>query len=82
MSGPLHILPFFPMSSMHKLVNYMFLLSVQRWTETYVKWSPHGTYLTTFHNQGVALWGASEFVRCGRFTHTQVQLVDFSPDEK
>ena len=23
-----------------------------RWTETYVKWSPLGTYLATFHTRG------------------------------
>merc|ERR1712212_382169 len=29
------------------------------WTETYIVWSPQGTYLATFHRQGIALWGGS-----------------------
>lgn len=54
----------------------------ERWTETYLQWSPLGSYLTTFHNQGVALWGTDEFKRLGRFSHPGVQLVDFSPCER
>ncbi|RIB12395.1 eukaryotic translation initiation factor eIF2A-domain-containing protein [Gigaspora rosea] len=38
------------------------------WTETCVQWSPLGTYLATFHRQGIALWG--------------VKLIDFSLNEK
>lgn len=52
------------------------------WTETYVRWSPQGTYLATFHQQGIALWGGDDFKRIGRFSHSGVQLIDFSPCER
>ncbi|XP_074274818.1 eukaryotic translation initiation factor 3 subunit B-like isoform X2 [Silene latifolia] len=53
------------------------------WTESYVQWSPLGTYLGTIHPQGCAIWGgASSFERLRRFVHQQVQLIDFSPGEK
>ena len=54
----------------------------QNWTDTYVRWSPLGTYLATFHRQGVALWGGPEFERLARFGHNGVQLIDFSPCER
>ncbi|XP_071954537.1 eukaryotic translation initiation factor 3 subunit B-like [Antedon mediterranea] len=53
-----------------------------RWTETYVRWSPQGTYLTTFHQKGIALWGGEKFQQIQRFAHTGVQLIDFSPCER
>lgn len=52
------------------------------WTETYVRWSPRGTYLSTLHHQGIALWGGEEFKRLMRFSHPGVQLIDFSPCER
>ena len=52
-----------------------------RWTESYVQWSPHGTYLATFHLQGIALWGGPGFERFMRYPHPGVRLVDFSPNE-
>jgi translation initiation factor 3 subunit B len=52
------------------------------WTETFVRWSPKGTYLTSMHNQGVQLWGGSNWSRQKRFMHPGVNLVDFSPDER
>merc|ERR550519_491211 len=52
------------------------------WTDTYIMWSPQGSYLATFHRQGIALWGGSDFARLHRFNHTNVQLIDFSPSEK
>lgn len=54
----------------------------QRWTETYVQWSPLGTFLTTFHRQGIALWGGQNWERFMRFPHPGARLVDFSPNEK
>ncbi|KAK9248414.1 hypothetical protein V1506DRAFT_528868 [Lipomyces tetrasporus] len=51
------------------------------WTETYVAWSPLGTYLCSVHHQGVQLWGGDEFGRKARFVHPGVQLLDFSPCE-
>lgn len=52
------------------------------WTDTYIMWSPEGSYLATFHRQGIALWGGDDFARLHRFNHTNVQLIDFSPGEK
>ncbi|KAH0451085.1 hypothetical protein IEQ34_021777 [Dendrobium chrysotoxum] len=55
----------------------------QYWTESFVQWSPLGTYLATVHRQGAAIWGgASTFNRLMRFAHPQVKLIDFSPGEK
>lgn len=54
----------------------------QNWTQTYVKWSPLGTFFTTFHKQGVALWGGPTFSQYKKFTHSAVQFIDFSPCEK
>lgn len=58
------------------------LISREKWTETRFQWSPKGTYLTTFHERGIALWAGEEFAQFARFSHTGVQLVDFSPCEK
>ncbi|CAN6582289.1 unnamed protein product [Malus baccata var. baccata] len=53
------------------------------WTESFVQWSPLGTYLATVHRQGAAVWGgASTFNRLMRYAHSQVRLIDFSPGEK
>ncbi|XP_074290101.1 eukaryotic translation initiation factor 3 subunit B-like [Silene latifolia] len=53
------------------------------WTDSYVQWSPLGTYLATIHRQGAAVWGgASTFERLMRYIHPQVKLIDFSPGEK
>jgi len=53
-----------------------------RWTETYVRWSPRGTYLATFHQKGIALWGGDKMKQIMRFMHVGVQLIDFSPCER
>jgi len=53
-----------------------------RWTETYVRWSPLGTFLVTFHTRGIALWGGEDFHQISRFSHTGVQFIQFSPNEK
>ncbi|KAG0253123.1 Translation initiation factor 3 subunit b [Mortierella polycephala] len=52
------------------------------WTETYVQWSPLGSYLTTFHAQGVALWGGESWKKIIRFVHPGVKLIDYSPNER
>lgn len=52
------------------------------WTETTTRWSPKGSYLATFHHQGIALWGGEEFARIQRFNHTNVQFLDISPCER
>ncbi|XP_043279414.1 eukaryotic translation initiation factor 3 subunit B-like [Venturia canescens] len=53
-----------------------------RWTETYVKWSPLGTYLATFHKLGVAFWGGPQFTQQARFSQRGVECIDFSPCER
>lgn len=54
----------------------------QHWTESFVQWSPKGTYLTSMHAQGVQLWGGPSWSRQKRFAHPGVNLVDYSPDER
>ncbi|CAN0254964.1 unnamed protein product, partial [Discosporangium mesarthrocarpum] len=51
------------------------------WCELFLMWSPQGTYLTTFHVPGIALWGGSRFEKQGRFAHRDVKVVEFSPCE-
>lgn len=41
-----------------------------------------GTYLTTLHRQGVAVWGGPALDRLNRFAHPNVRLLDYSPNEK
>ena len=48
----------------------------------YVQWSPVGTYLATMHQRGVALWGGPNFEQIMRFSHSEVQFIEFSPCEK
>lgn len=43
------------------------------WTESFVVWSPHGSYLATVHRQGVAIWGGPSFSRLHRFSHPNVR---------
>ena len=51
------------------------------WCDQYISWSPQGTYLATFHVPGIKLWGSNQFEPQGRFMHTNVELMDFSPCE-
>lgn len=53
----------------------------ERFTDTFVKWSPLGTYIVTFHKPGVAIWGGSNFTKINKFPHPGTQFVDFSPCE-
>nr|CAG4648511.1 EOG090X01UY [Polyphemus pediculus] len=53
-----------------------------RWSESYIRWSPLGTYLATFHLKGVILWGSENFQLIMKFDHPGAQFVDFSPCEK
>eukprot|EP00245_Coleochaete_scutata_P017412 TRINITY_DN8522_c0_g1_i1.p1 TRINITY_DN8522_c0_g1~~TRINITY_DN8522_c0_g1_i1.p1 ORF type:complete len:737 (-),score=206.49 TRINITY_DN8522_c0_g1_i1:368-2578(-) len=52
------------------------------WTESFVQWSPLGTYMATVHRQGAAIWGGPSWNRLMRFSHPQVRLIDFSPRER
>ncbi|KAJ1452451.1 eukaryotic translation initiation factor eIF2A-domain-containing protein [Pelagophyceae sp. CCMP2097] len=51
------------------------------WCEQYTQWSPHGSFLATFHSKGVALWGDASFSKQGRFAHNGVKTLEFSPSE-
>eukprot|EP00164_Ancoracysta_twista_P002855 GFYU01003799.1.p1 GENE.GFYU01003799.1~~GFYU01003799.1.p1 ORF type:complete len:687 (-),score=239.15 GFYU01003799.1:170-2230(-) len=53
----------------------------KNWTETFVVWSPKGTFLATFHQQGIALWGGQSWNRLARFGHPGVMMIAFSPCE-
>lgn len=52
------------------------------WTEHMVAWSPKGSYLTTFHSRGIALWGREKFDQIQKIAHSAVQFVEYSPNEK
>jgi len=53
----------------------------QNWTENFLAWSPYGTFLTTFHQQGLQIWGGPSWNRIQRFPHRLVRLIDFSSQE-
>ena len=42
-----------------------------------IEWSPLGTYVVTYHGQGIMLHSGSSFTECGRFPHKDVQRVLF-----
>lgn len=52
------------------------------WTESFIMWSPQGTFMTSVHQQGVQLWGGDSWSRQRRFAHPFVNMIDFSPNEK
>jgi translation initiation factor 3 subunit B len=52
------------------------------WCDNKVQWSPQGSYLATFHKPGVALWGGEKFTKRARFLHSDVQHIEFSPNEE
>ena len=39
----------------------------KRWSDSYVRWSPSGTYLATFHHQGILLWGGPSWKKAKKF---------------
>jgi len=56
------------------------------WTDSFMAWSPKGTYMATMHRQGVCIWGGKDadgkLERINRFNHTSSQLIDWSPCER
>jgi translation initiation factor 3 subunit B len=54
----------------------------QKWSDSKIKWSSQGTFLTTIHLQGIALWGGPNWEKQMRFAHENVQVIQFSPNEK
>lgn len=51
-------------------------------TQTFSKWSPKGTFLCTFHLEGVQLRGGPSWNVLGQFPHRKPEAIDFSPNEK
>ena len=51
------------------------------WSTNYVRFSPRGTYLFSYHPQGVTSWGGPQFDRLRRFYHPIVRTSSVSPDE-
>ena len=59
------------------------------WTENRAVWSPRGTYIATFHRQGIKIWGRVsddqdgkvDWIEVMKFGHSNVNFVDFSPCE-
>jgi len=58
------------------------VLRRKQFTDSVVQWSPHGSYLATFHNQGIILWGGTTWNKIMRFSHPGVKLIEFSPRER
>lgn len=54
----------------------------ERFTESFIKWSPQGTYIVTFHKPGVVLWGGQNFTKINKFPHPGTHFVEFSPQEQ
>lgn len=52
------------------------------WSTNYVRFSPKGTYLFSYHLQGVTAWGGAHFDRLRRFYHPNVRTSSVSPNEK
>ncbi|KAI0136180.1 eukaryotic translation initiation factor 3 [Xylariales sp. AK1849] len=52
------------------------------WTESFIQWSPQGSFLVSVHKQGVQLWGGDSWSRQKRFAHSFVNMLDFSPNER
>ena len=56
--------------------------SRKHWSDSYVSWSPKGTYLATFHRLGIMLWGGPSWKKLLKLNHGGVKLIGFSPNEK
>jgi translation initiation factor 3 subunit B len=54
----------------------------RHWCESYVTWSPQGSYMATFHGPGIKLWGGENFEAFGRYMHSGVEELRFSPCER
>jgi len=52
------------------------------WCDWRVHWSPLGSYIATFHQQGIALWAGPEFEKKVRLPHPDVKEIQFSPNEE
>ncbi|AGO12059.1 AaceriADR399Cp [[Ashbya] aceris (nom. inval.)] len=54
----------------------------RNWSNSILNFSPHGTYLFSFHDQGIASWGGPQFKRLRRFAHPDVKAISMSSTEK
>ncbi|MFS8007761.1 putative eukaryotic translation initiation factor 3 subunit B [Helianthus anomalus] len=46
------------------------------WTESFMQWSPLGSYLATVHRQGAVVWGGtSSFNQLIRYVHPRVLMI-------
>lgn len=53
------------------------------WCDWKVQFSPQGSYIATFHKQGIALWAGDQFQKWKvRFPHEGVKQIEFSPNEE
>jgi translation initiation factor 3 subunit B len=52
------------------------------WTESFLSWSPRGSYLATVHQLGVAIWGGEKWQQLNKFAHFGVRLLEWSPCER
>jgi len=53
------------------------------WCDWKVQFSPLGSFIATFHKQGIALWAGNEFKKWKvRFPHENVKYIEFSPNEE
>jgi len=53
------------------------------WCDFKVQWSPQGSYITTFHKQGINLWSGDQLQKWKvRFPHEGVKYLQFSPSEE
>lgn len=57
------------------------------WCDWHVRWSPLGSQLATFHQQGIALWAGENddgeaFRTKQRLPHQNPKEIDFSPNEE
>ncbi|CAL9736970.1 eukaryotic translation initiation factor 3 subunit B [Monosporozyma servazzii] len=52
------------------------------WSNNYVRFSPKGTYMFSYHPQGVTAWGGPHFDKLRRFYHPNVRTSSVSPNEK
>ena len=53
----------------------------RNWTDAQLQWSTFGSYLVTFHAQGIVLWGGPNWKRIMRLPHLNVNRAEFSPFE-
>ncbi|KAF0978350.1 hypothetical protein FDP41_002865 [Naegleria fowleri] len=55
--------------------------SKEKWSDGDIDFSPLGSYLVTYHEQGAALWGGPQFTLQDSLSHKKVTSVQFSPKE-